>query len=71
MKQCSNSGTLCTVNLSYNLGTEVLETVRKLSKDVLLELFRDDKIAEDSSDTPEYPQIPVLSPSGIYFLQIL
>ena len=45
-------------------GTEVLETVRNLSKEILLELFRDDKIAEDASDQPEHPQIPVVSPSG-------
>lgn len=47
-------------------GTEILENIRKLSKDILLELFRDDRIAEDSSSSPEQlHQLPAVSPSGM------
>jgi len=46
-------------------GTEILENIRKLSKEILLELFRDDKIAEDSSSSPETPKLPVVSSAGM------
>ena len=47
-----------------NTGTEVLENVRKLSREILVELFRDDKISEDASKEAERRLPPVISPSG-------
>ena len=45
-------------------GTEVLENVRKLSREILVELFRDDKITEDASTEAEMRLPPAISPSG-------
>ena len=45
-------------------GTEVLENVRKLSREILVELFRDDKITEDASTEAERRLPPAISPSG-------
>ena len=47
------------------IGTEVLENVRKLSREILVELFRDDKITEDASTEAETRLPPAISPSGI------
>ena len=52
---------------SVYTGTEMLENIRKLSKDILVELFRDDKISSDASTDPE--QSPASSnpaPTGKY-----
>ena len=42
----------------------MLDNVRKLSREILVELFRDDKITEDESTDAERRLPPVISPSG-------
>ena len=48
-------------------GTEILESIRSLSRDILLELFRDDRIAEDAS-TDQQHRPPVMSPTGVLYV---
>ena len=52
---------------SVYTGTEILENIRKLSKDILVELFRDDKISSDASTDPEQsPASSNSAPTGKY-----
>ena len=53
-----NSVNYANTNSSYT-GTEILENTRKLSQDILVELFRDDLISADAVDRDE--QCPVTS----------
>ena len=50
-------------------GTEILESIRSLSRDILLELFRDDRISEDAG-TDQQHRPPVMSPSGVLYVSI-
>ena len=66
-----NAGNYADRNSVYT-GTEILENIRKLSRDILVELFRDDRIAADASTDPE--QSPTSSnpaPSGKLIIRMI
>ena len=46
-------------------GTEVMEEVRRLSQEVLLELFSQEKVSSDSSSEPEYLPTSAVSSTGM------
>ena len=46
-------------------GTDILDQVRKFRTDILVELFREERLAEDCRTDPEQMPVSVLSGSGM------